>query len=100
MADRAGMSLRSFTRAFTAELGVSPMGWLEGLRCDRAKTLLLDSDLPLKVIAFRAGFSSDEQMRKVFRRRFSLSPRDYRARFKTAGAEADARGLTAGSGGR
>ncbi|MEP4037564.1 helix-turn-helix domain-containing protein [Pseudophaeobacter sp.] len=84
MAAQAKMSVRSFTRAFAAEFGETPMVYLEGLRCDRAKTLLLDSDLPMKTVAFRSGFSSDEQMRKVFRRRFSLSPRDYRARFKTA----------------
>lgn len=84
MAAQAKMSVRSFTRAFAAECGVTPMAYLEGLRCDRAKTLLLDTDLPMKTVAFRSGFSSDEQMRKVFRRRFSLSPRDYRARFKTA----------------
>uniref|UniRef100_UPI003BAC95F6 GlxA family transcriptional regulator n=1 Tax=Stappia sp. TaxID=1870903 RepID=UPI003BAC95F6 len=83
MAARAGMSVRSFTRAFAAELGVSPMVHLEQLRCERAKTLLLDTDLPMKNVAFRAGFSSDEQMRKVFRRRFALTPRDYRERFKT-----------------
>ncbi|WP_241482227.1 GlxA family transcriptional regulator [Leisingera sp. ANG-Vp] len=89
MAAQARMSVRSFTRAFTAAFGVTPMAYLEGLRCDRAKTLLLDSDLPMKTVAFRSGFSSDEQMRKVFRRRFSLSPRDYRARFKTAGMAAN-----------
>lgn len=88
MAAQAKMSVRSFTRAFAAEFGVTPMAYVEGLRCGRAKTLLLDTDLPMKTVAHKAGFSSDEQMRKVFRRRFSLSPRDYRARFKTAGASA------------
>lgn len=82
-----GMSVRSLSRAFTSEFGASPMTMLEGLRCDRAKALLLDTDLPLKSVAYKAGFQSDEQMRKAFRRRFSLSPRDYRARFATAGSE-------------
>lgn len=85
IAAQARMSVRSFTRAFAAECGVTPMAYLEGLRCDRAKTLLLDTDLPMKTVAFRSGFSSDEQMRKMFRRRFALSPGDYRAGFKTAG---------------
>lgn len=84
MAGYAGMSVRSFTRAFTAELGVSPMVYLEQLRCERAKTLLLDTDLPLKSVAFKAGFSSDTQMRKVFSRRLSLTPREYRLRFNSA----------------
>ena len=86
MAAQAKMSVRSFSRAFAKEFGETPMVYFEGLRCERAKTLLLDTDLPLKSVAHRSGFSSDEQMRKVFRRRFSLAPRNYRARFKTAGS--------------
>lgn len=89
IASAQGMSVRTLTRAFTAEFGASPMATLERLRCDRAKALLLDTDLPLKVVAFRAGFRSDEQMRKTFRRRFSLSPRDYRARFATSGTQVE-----------
>ena len=89
IASAQGMSVRSLSRAFTAEFGASPMATLERLRCDRAKALLLDTGLPLKVVAFRAGFRTDEQMRKTFRRRFSLSPRDYRARFATSGTQVD-----------
>lgn len=83
MAARAGMSPRNFTRLFAAELGTTPASYLEGVRCERAKALLLDCDLPLKAIAFRCGFTSDEQLRKAFLRRFSLTPRDYRDRFRT-----------------
>lgn len=89
IASHQGMSVRSLTRAFTSEFGAAPMAMLEGLRCDRAKALLLDTELPLKTVAYRAGFRSDEQMRKTFRRRFSLSPRDYRARFATSGTRRD-----------
>ena len=89
IASAQGMSVRSLSRAFTAEFGASPMATLERLRCDRAKALLLDTGLPLKVVAFRAGFRTDEQMRKTFRRRFSLSPRDYRARFATSGTQVE-----------
>lgn len=84
MAARAGMSPRNFTRLFAAELGTTPASYLESLRCERAKALLLDSDLPLKVVAFRCGFTSDQQLRKAFLRRFALTPRDYRERFRTA----------------
>lgn len=83
MASHAGMSPRNFTRLFAAELGTTPASYLESVRCERAKALLLDSDLPLKAIAFRCGFTSDEQMRKAFLRRLSLTPRDYRDRFRT-----------------
>ncbi|MFT3691297.1 helix-turn-helix domain-containing protein [Paenirhodobacter sp.] len=86
MAARAGMSPRNFSRLFSAELGATPASYLKGRRCERAKTLLLDGDLPLKTIVFRSGFSSDEQMRKASARRYSLTPRDYRDRFRAARA--------------
>lgn len=85
MARQAGMSPRNFTRRFVAALGVSPASFLEQMRCERARGLLIDSDLPLKMVAHRAGFRSDEQMRRSFVRRLSLSPRAYRERFRTSG---------------
>lgn len=84
MADHAGMSPRNLSRLFSSEVGISPAAYLENARCERAVTLLLDTDMPMKTIAFRSGFGSDERMRKVFLRKFSLTARDYRARFKTA----------------
>ncbi|MDO6588260.1 hypothetical protein Q4543_22445 [Salipiger sp. 1_MG-2023] len=39
-------------------------------------------DLPLKTLTYRTGFRSDARMRKAFRRRFPLSPRDCRARIE------------------
>jgi len=54
------------------------------MACERATTLLLETDLPMKAIAFQSGFRSDEQMREAFSRRFSLTPREYRDRFRSA----------------
>ncbi|MDQ1199211.1 GlxA family transcriptional regulator [Agrobacterium sp. SORGH_AS 787] len=83
MASRAGMSVRSFSRQFAKEMGVTPADCLELARCERAVSTLLETDLPMKTVAFKAGFGSDELMRKAFVRRFSLTPRQYRERFKT-----------------
>ncbi|ATG48917.1 AraC family transcriptional regulator [Celeribacter ethanolicus] len=87
LARRAGMSERNFVRHFTREIGRSPMEYLINARCERATALLLETDLPLKTIAHQVGFSSDDQMRKVFVRKFSLTPREYRERFKSAQVE-------------
>lgn len=84
LAQRAGMSERNFVRHFTRETGCSPSEYLLNARCERATALLLETDLPLKAIAHRIGFSSDDQMRKVFVRKFSLTPREYRERFNSA----------------
>ncbi|WAM49187.1 GlxA family transcriptional regulator [Vreelandella venusta] len=90
MANKAGMSPRHFSRTFMAELGMTPTTWLENARCERAKALLLDTKLPMKSIAWRTGFSSSERMRKVFSRRYTLTPTAYRARFKTTRDEPQA----------
>ncbi|KTQ97121.1 AraC family transcriptional regulator [Aureimonas ureilytica] len=84
MAAKANMSVRSFTRQFSRDLGTSPANYLEGIRCENAVSLLLDTDLPLKALAFQSGFGSDDVMRKVFLRRYCLTPLQYRERFKTA----------------
>ncbi|MDK1390029.1 helix-turn-helix domain-containing protein [Sinorhizobium sp. 8-89] len=86
LANRFGMSVRNFARVFSKETGMTPTDFLLTARCERAISLLLDTALPMKSIAHRVGFPSDEQMRKVFVRRFSLTPREYRERFATSRA--------------
>ncbi|MBT9385254.1 DJ-1/PfpI family protein [Pseudooceanicola sp. CBS1P-1] len=84
LARRAGMSERNFVRQFTRDVGQNPSDFVMNARCERATTLLLETSLPVKTIAHRVGFSSDDQMRKVFNRKFSLTPRGYRERFSTS----------------
>jgi transcriptional regulator GlxA family with amidase domain len=43
--------------------------------------MLSDSQLPIKRIAQRCGFGSEETMRRSFFRLLSVAPQDYRARF-------------------
>lgn len=81
MAGRAGMSPRTFNRVFAPSTGTTPARFLEQARCERARTLLLDADLPLRAGAPLAGFGSASQMRRSFSHLLSLSPSDYRARF-------------------
>jgi 2,3-bisphosphoglycerate-independent phosphoglycerate mutase len=45
---------------------------------ERARRLLADTDMPLKSVAFAAGFSSAERMSKVFRRAERTTPAEYR----------------------
>lgn len=83
LAEEAAMSLRHLTRLFQKETGMSPLEFVERSRLDKARRLLQDTELPLKSIAFRCGFSSDEQLRRTFRKYLSILPTDYRARFSS-----------------
>ncbi len=81
LADHAGMVPRTFARKFGAVFGQTPAKLIEKLRVDKAVDLLVQTDMPIKVIAVHCGFVDDERMRRAFLRQLGTSPQDYRARF-------------------
>jgi len=82
LADQAGMSERSFSRRYAEAAGQTPARAIERLRIDAARRLLSDSRQPVKRIAQRCGFGSEETMRRSFQRLLAVTPQDYRARFR------------------
>ncbi len=58
LAGLCGLSVRQFCRLFRAQMGQSVGQYLAAVRIDRAQSLLVDTDLPLKEIAYRLGFSN------------------------------------------
>ena len=85
LAAKAGMSERSFARNFVRETGETPARYLERTRIDAARRLLTATGLPVGTIAQRAGFGSEERMRRAFQRTLKTSPGAFRARFQPAG---------------
>jgi transcriptional regulator GlxA family with amidase domain len=84
LADRAGMSERSFVRRFRAATGQTPARAVERLRVEAARQLLATTRQPIKRIAQRCGFGSEETLRRCLLRQAGTTPRDYRARFAAA----------------
>ena len=83
LASRAGMSERSFSRHYAESTGFTPARAVERLRVEGARRLLTDTRLPIKRISQRCGFGSEETMRRSFLRLLSVTPQDYRARFRS-----------------
>jgi transcriptional regulator GlxA family with amidase domain len=81
LADRAGMSGRSFSRHYADATGETPARAVERLRVEAARRLLSESRLPIKRISQRCGFGSEETMRRSFLRLLDVTPQDYRRRF-------------------
>ena len=81
LAGVAGMSARHFARMFAREVRLTPMEFVQSARLDRARNLLETSDLPLKTVAYRAGFRSVRCMRMQFSDRLGLTPAQYRHQF-------------------
>jgi transcriptional regulator GlxA family with amidase domain len=82
LAGRAGMSERSFGRAFAAKTGMTPARYVELVRLDRAKLLLETTKWPLARIADRSGLGHAATLARAFRRKLGITPEDYRARFR------------------
>ncbi|MGA5870090.1 GlxA family transcriptional regulator [Streptomyces cinereoruber] len=87
LAEHARMSLRTFSRRFRDEVGMTPVQWLTAQRLELAKQLLETTDLPVDLVAHRAGLGSGNSLRAHMRTAFGVSPATYRRAF---GAGADA----------
>jgi len=81
LARKVGMSERSFSRHYLEATGITPARAVERLRVEAARHLLADTRLPVKRIAARCGFGSEETLRRSFVRLLAATPQDYRARF-------------------
>jgi transcriptional regulator GlxA family with amidase domain len=82
LAAHANMSVRTFTRRFTAETASSPNQWLIQRRVDHARHLLETSDLSIDRIAAAVGFNSATLLRKHLQAALGVSPTIYRRTFR------------------
>ncbi|MEP0520634.1 MAG: GlxA family transcriptional regulator [Hyphomicrobiales bacterium] len=74
IADEAHLSRRQIERLFRQNLGRSPARYYSELRLDRAKHLLLQSNLPIVDVAIASGFVSASHFSKCYRDQFGKSP--------------------------
>jgi transcriptional regulator GlxA family with amidase domain len=82
LAAQASMSLRTFTRRFRDETGLSPGAWLTGERVRHARHLLEATDLSIDDVADRAGLGTAASLRAQLRSQAGVSPSAYRRTFR------------------
>ena len=81
LAARTSMSRRTFTRHFIKATGMTLVDWLVNERLQRARDLLETTSLSVEKIADVAGFHTPISFRQHFKKRFQVSPRDWRRTF-------------------
>jgi transcriptional regulator GlxA family with amidase domain len=84
LADRVGMSVRHFARAFRAEVGVTPAAYVERVRLEAARRRLEERAATVEQVARECGFGRAEVLHRAFRRRFATTPAQYRRHFRAA----------------
>jgi LacI family transcriptional regulator len=73
------VSRRLAETRFRAACGHSLLDEIQSVRLDRVERLLRETDLPLTEVCTRCGYSTDVHLRRIFKRRFGCSMRDFRA---------------------
>ncbi|MFD7427705.1 GlxA family transcriptional regulator [Streptomyces sp. NPDC059818] len=83
MAQQESMSVRTFTRRFREEVGISPVQWLTQQRVERARQLLESTDLSIDQVARDAGFGTPTSLRQHLQAALGVSPTMYRRTFRS-----------------
>ncbi|MGF3027115.1 GlxA family transcriptional regulator [Methylobacterium aquaticum] len=84
LADRVGMSPRTFARHYSQRVGQTPAKVIERFRIEAARQALEETGLSVKEIAVQYGFGDEERMRRAFQRRLGVGPLAYRQHFSAA----------------
>ena len=78
LAYRLKISRRTLERRFKQTTGRTLHEEIQACRVERAKRLLVETNIPIKEIVFRAGFSTREHLRSAFKNQLGLPPEAYR----------------------
>ncbi len=77
LSEASGESARTFQRRFRAETGRTPAEFVEDVRMQAARAML-EAGASVKVAARQGGFTSEEHLARIFRKRLDMTPSQYR----------------------
>ncbi len=78
LARHAGLSVRQVERLFLRHLNMTPGRYYSGLRLERARELLRQTNLPILDIAVATGFASHSYFAQSYRQHFGRPPSEER----------------------
>lgn len=81
IADEVGLSQSHFMKYFKNTMGTSFIEYLNEYRLTMASRLLVSSDSQVLDIAAEVGFENLSYFNRTFKKRFDMTPREYRKRY-------------------
>ena len=78
LSKKASVSKTEVLRCFKSIIGVSPIHYLNNYRLQRAAHLLINTDNNIQEIAVDCGFDDNSYFSKLFRKKYHVTPHDYR----------------------
>ena len=82
IASEINMSYSWFRKIFKEYTGFSPANYIQEMKLQRAKNLLISSDLSIKEIAYSLNFDSISYFSSTFRKKTGYTPLQYRMSIK------------------
>lgn len=74
LARQVGINVSTLQRHFRAAFGIGIFGYVRRLRLEQARSLLLNTDLPVGEVGHQVGFASHAAFSAAYRRQFGDTP--------------------------
>ncbi|MCP3922821.1 MAG: helix-turn-helix domain-containing protein, partial [Desulfobacterales bacterium] len=81
LANKAGMSRRTFERRFKNATGDSPLKYLQRVRVESAKTQLEKGFKTFDEITYQVGYEDSSTFSRIFKKNTGLSPKLYKDKY-------------------
>ena len=81
LADEVNLSVYYFSHCFKSITGRSPMDYVINTRIERAKVLLIRTNLSIEEIAYEVGYASSGSLINLFRKHEGISPNRFRKNY-------------------
>lgn len=78
VAEYTNISASYLSKIFKDETGVNFVAFIKELRLEKAKELLLDTELPVQQIGFNVGYNTPAYFIQQFKAKYGYTPNDFR----------------------
>ncbi len=85
IAQNGGISEVYFTKLFRQNLGISPKQYIQQVRINKAKEMLVSENLSVSEVSDACGYASLYHFCRAFRQKTGYTPGEYRNEFKNMG---------------
>jgi len=72
------MSSSQYSKVFKEEMNITPMEYLNDIRLERSKSMLLGGNMNILKVSIECGFTSTSYFTQKFKEKYNLTPSEYR----------------------